>query len=125
MANVPTDEPETVYVEISPNAIRDALLAVIPDDHDIVRDIRLHDGIADIMIRWRTLRWSTNMAYQNLSPKEIALIVDRDFRKWLLNIVNNMNKTPKFSRVINEMRAWLRTNPDKAAWLNQEPANAG
>lgn len=122
MANVPTDERETEYVEVSPNAIREALLAVIPDDHDIVRDIKLHDGIADIMIRWRTLRWSTNLAYQSLTPAQIASIVDRDFRKWLLGIVKNMNETPKFSRVINEMRMWLRTNPDKAAWLNQEAA---
>lgn len=122
MANVPTDEREIEHVEMSPNAIREALLDVIPDDHDIVRDIKLHDGIADIMIRWRTLRWSTNLAYQSLSPAEIAKIVDRDFRVWLRGIVNNMNDTPKFSRVINEMRMWLRANPDKAAWFNQEAA---
>lgn len=122
MANVPTDEPETQYVEVSPNAIREALLKVIPDDHDIVRDIRLHDGIADIMIRWRTLRWSTNMAYQSLTPDEIAAKVDSDFRVWLRGIVTNMNDTPKFSRVIQEMRNWLKTNPDKAAWLNKQAA---
>ena len=122
MANVPTDEKEAVRVEVSPNAIREALLKVIPDDHDIVRDIRLHDGIADIMIRWRTLRWATNMAYQSLTPDQIAEIVDRDFRKWLRNIVTNMNETPKFSRVINEMRKWLRENPDKAEWFKREAA---
>lgn len=122
MANVPTDELEAVKVEVSPNAIREALLAVIPDDHDIVRDIKLHDGIADIMIRWRTLRWSTCMAYQSLSPDEIAEKVDEAFRAWLHNIVSNMNQMPKFSRVINEMRNWLRENPDKAAWFNKEAA---
>ena len=123
MANVPTSEAETVMAEpVSTNAIRDALLKVIPSDDDIVRDVRIHDGIADIMIRWRTLRWATNMAYQNLTPKEIAEKVDADFRKWLRNIVSNMNETPKYSRVIQEMRGWLRSNPDKATWLNQDAA---
>lgn len=123
MANVPTSEAETVMAEpVSTNAIRDALLKVIPSDDDIVRDVRIHDGIADIMIRWRTLRWATNMAYQDLTPKEIAEKVDADFRKWLRNIVSNMNETPKYSRVIQEMRGWLRSNPDKAIWLNQDAA---
>lgn len=123
MANVPTNEAEIVRSEpVSTTAIRAALLAVIPDDNDIVRDIRLHDGIADIMIRWRTLRWSTNMAYQNMTPDEIAAIVDRDFRAWLHKTCANMNETPKFSRVLQEMRKWLRENPDKAAWLNKDAA---
>lgn len=123
MANVPIDEAETERSEpVSSVNIREALLKVIPDDHDIVRDIKLHDGIADIMIRWRTLRWSTCMAYQSMTPDEIATKVDADFRKWLLGIVHSMKETPKFSRVINEMRQWLRSNPDKAAWLNKVAA---
>lgn len=122
MSNVPTSETEIVRPEISTNAIREALLEVIPADNDIVRDIKLHDGIADIMIRWRTLRWSTNMAIQNLTPAQIAVIVDRDFRKWLRGIARNMNETPRFSRVINEMRIWLRNNPEKAAWLHKDAA---
>lgn len=123
MANVPTNEAEAEYSEpVNSTSIKEALLRVIPDENDIVRDIRMHDGIADIMIRWRTLRWSTNMAYQTMTPDEIAIVVDAEFRKWLINIIDNMSETPKFSRVVNEMRVWIRENPDRATWLNREAA---
>lgn len=127
MANVPTDEMEAQHVEpVSVTAIRDAILDLIPRDENIVSDVKIHDGLADILIRWRSLRWATCMAIQSQSPKQIAAKADGDFREWLLKTIKNMNDIPRHARVLNEMKAWLRENHDKREWLYQvnEPAAA-
>lgn len=121
MANVPTDERETVHSEpVTSVTIRDAILKLIPDDPNITRDIRIHDGIADIHIKWRSLRWSTCMAYQTMTPDQIADKVSDEFRLWLASCLKNMNGAPRHSRVLTEIAVWLRANPDRADWLTGE-----
>ena len=112
MANVPTDEAESVHEEpVSVGTIRDAILSRIPDRPELTRDVRIHDGIADISLRWRTLRFSTSMAYSTLTPEEIAAKVEEDFKAWLASTIKNMNDTHRHSMAISEMAQWLADNP--------------
>lgn len=120
MSNVPTHELEAETAEpISVTAIRDAIVQLIPKDENIVSDVKIHDGLADVLIRWRGLRWATLMAIQSQSPEVIAEKVDEDFREWLKKTIINMNEIPRHARVLNEMKVWLNANPDKKAWLYQ------
>lgn len=112
MANVPTDEPEAEYIEpVTTTAIRDAILARIPEEDHIIRDVRIHDGIADISLRWRTLRFSTSMAFQQMTPADIADKVEGDFKAWVGSTVKTMNDTHRHALSIQEMAHWLRDNP--------------
>lgn len=112
--NVPVeDDPQPVNV----TAIRDAIAALIPKDDNIVSNVHLHDGLADISIRWRTLRFSTTEAIAGRDGDEIALAIDERFRMWLRNTIKNMQSIPKHSRVAADMARWLKQNPDKRAWL--------
>lgn len=115
--NVPDEPKEPVRV----TAIRDAIAAILPEDENIVSDVKIHDGLADISIRWRSLRWTTCLAIQDADADDIALRADDDFKAWLRNTVKNMQTVPKHSRVISEMKRWLAQNPDKQAWLFGPP----
>lgn len=109
MANVPTDEPEVVPAEeVTTGTIRNAILERIPDEPHITRDVRIHDGIADISLRWRTLRFSTSMAVQGQSPAEIADKIECDFKEWAERTVKNMNDTGRHAMPVAEMAQWLR-----------------
>lgn len=111
MANVQTDEVEAEYVEpVNLTTIRDAILELIPDDPNIARDVRMHDGLADIAIRWRTLRWSTCMAVQTMTPDDIAVLVAGMFLKWVVSTLNNTNDTPRHAHILREMNDWLVNN---------------
>lgn len=112
MANVLTDEPEAEYAEeVSITSIRDAILSRIPEENNIIRDVRIHDGIADISLRWRTLRFSTSMAFQQMTPDAIADRVEGDFKAWVGSTVKTMNDTHRHALSIQEMAQWLRDNP--------------
>lgn len=118
MANVATHETETQHIEpVSVTAIRDAIVELIPKDDNIVSDVKIHDNLADILIRWRSLRWATCMAIQDQTPEQIAQKVDEGFRAWLKDTIRNMNQVPRHARVLGEMVQWLKTNPDKHEWL--------
>jgi len=108
MANVLTNEKPADYSEppTAPN-IRLAILSHIPDDPNIHRDIRIHDGIADISIKWRTLRWSICMGMGDMSPDLIGLKASEAFRAWIVSTINNVNETPRHARVLHEMEQWL------------------
>jgi hypothetical protein len=111
--NVPAEPKEPMRV----TAIRDAIAAVLPEDENIVSDVKIHDGLADISIRWRSLRFSTCLAIQAASADDLALRAEEDFKNWLRNTIKNMQSVPKHGRVIMEMKRWLGENPDKQAWL--------
>lgn len=112
MANVPTNEAEAEYVEpVTTTSIREAILARIPEDDSIIRDVRIHDGIADISLRWRTIRFSTSMAFQTMTPEEIAVKVEGDFKEWVGRTIKTMNDTHRHALSIQEMTVWLRKNP--------------
>jgi hypothetical protein len=102
-------------------AIRDALLALIPTDPNIVTNVHLHDGLADISVRWRSLRFASCEAIGKRDPDEIALVIDERFRAWLKNTIANMREVPKHSRVAADMARWLKANPDKREWLYGKP----
>lgn len=124
MANVVTDEPEAEPVEmLTGPAIREAILALIPDDQNIQRDIRIHDGLADIAIKWRTLRWSTSMALHNQAPGEIAQQVVAQFGEWVRTSIRNRGNSPRYEQVVHEMQMWANQNPEKAQWLVKRPSN--
>lgn len=109
MANVLTDEREAALPEeVTTGAIRLAILDRIPDEPYITRDVRIHDGIADISLRWRTLRFSTSMAYSTLTPAEIADKVECDFKEWAERTIKNMNDTNRHAMPVAEMAQWLR-----------------
>lgn len=120
MANVVTDEKpaETVEAPNAPN-IREAILQHIPDDPNIQRDIRIHDGIADISIKWRTLRWSIGMGMGDMTPAQIGQLAAEGFRGWLLSTLNNINQTPRHARVLDEMGHWLNGQKD-GVWADVE-----
>lgn len=111
--NIPVDPVEPVSV----TAIRDAISALIPKDDNIVSNVSLHDGLADISIRWRSLRFSTTEAIAGRDGDEIALVIDDRFKSWLRHTIKNMKDVPKHSRVAADMARWLKENPDKRAWL--------
>lgn len=111
--NIPVDSVEPVSV----TAIRDAISALIPKDDNIVSNVSLHDGLADISIRWRSLRFATTEAIAGRDGDDIALAMDERFRVWLRHTIKNMKNVPKHSRVAADMARWLRENPDKQAWL--------
>lgn len=112
MANVPTDEAEASYEEpVTTTSIRDAILARIPENDHLIRDVRIHDGIADISLRWRTIRFSTSMAFQQMTPEEIAQKVEDDFKAWAGSTIKTMNDTQRHALSIAEMASWLRANP--------------
>lgn len=112
MANVPTDEAETVYVEpVTTTSIRDAILDRIPENEGMTRDVRIHDGIADISLRWRTIRFSVAMAIQAMTPDEIAAKVESDFKVWIARTIKTMNDTHRHTKAIQEMGSWLAKNP--------------
>jgi hypothetical protein len=123
MSNVPTYEPEITPVEKgNPTAIRDAIAAIIPKDDNIVSDIKVHDGIADISIRWRSLRWSVGYSISGSKPDVIAQNVSDMFRKWLVKTVDNMydsdgKAVPRHARAAADMKGWLKANPDKRKWM--------
>jgi hypothetical protein len=108
MANVLTNEKpiENVEPPTAP-AIRAAILAHIPEDENIQRDIRIHDGIVDLSIKWRTIRWSECMSMADMSPDMIGLKAAESFRKWLVSTLNNVNDTPRHQRVLHDMETWL------------------
>lgn len=108
MANVLTDEKPAENIEpVNAPSIREAILDRIPDDPNIVRDVRLHDGIADISLRWRTLRWATNMSTNYQTPDEIGEAAAKAFRSWLVGTLNNTNDTPRHARVLQDMEHWM------------------
>lgn len=111
--NIPVDPVEPASV----TSIRDAIGVLIPKDDNIVSNVSLHDGLADISIRWRSLRFSTTEAIAGRDGDEIALTIDERFRLWLQNTIKNMKDVPKHSRVAADMARWLKDNPDKKAWL--------
>ena len=111
--NVEVKKPEPASV----TAIRDAIQALLPIDPNIVSNVSLHDGIADISVRWRSLRWNVIEAIAQRDADTIALNIDERFRLWLRNTIANMKNVPKHSRVVADMVRWLRENPDKKAWL--------
>jgi hypothetical protein len=98
-------------------AIRDAVQALLPDDPNIVSNVSLHDGLVDISLRWRSLRFNMIEAIAGRDADTIALYVDERFRIWLRGTIQNMRSIPKHSRVAAEMARWLRENPDKREWL--------
>ena len=121
MSNVPTSEEEADRTPPpSVTAIRDAIVKLIPKDDNIVSDVKIHDGLADILIRWRSLRWAACLSIAYSTPEETARQVDEDFRTWLKNTIKNMNQIPRHARVLSEMVLWLKENPDKSAWLYQK-----
>ena len=112
MANVPTSEAETANDEpVSVGTIRDAILARIPDRPELTRDVRIHDGIADISLRWRTLRFAISMGFQQMTPEEVATSIEASFKAWVANTIKNMNETHRHSLAISEMSQWLADNP--------------
>ncbi len=112
MANVPTSEVERAETEaVTTGTIREAILSRIPDEPQITRDVRIHDGIADISLRWRTLRFSISLGFQQMTPEQIAAKIEGDFKAWIATTVRNMNETHRHSTAIGEMRAWLAANP--------------
>lgn len=118
MANEPTQETETIETPpISVTAVRDALLAILPKDSNIVSDVKIHDGLADVLIRWRSLKWANICAMQDASPEQIAETIDSGFREWLRNTLKNMADIPKHARILAEMKDWLRKSPDAREWL--------
>lgn len=123
MANVLTDEKPSEPVEpLTAPAIRDAILALVPDDPNIQRDIKIHDGIADIAIKWRTLRWSTCMALHDQTPDQIADQVVTSFAAWVRECIKNRGNSPRYERVVEEMQVWARQNPSQASWVHT-PSN--
>lgn len=115
MANVPTSEIERAETEaLSTGAIRNAILARIPDEPHITRDVRIHDGIADISLRWRTLRFSISMGFQQMTADEIAAKIETEFKAWVGTTVHNMTATHRHSSSISEMAQWLAENPPEA-----------
>lgn len=115
--NIPVEKSEPANV----TAIRDAIAELIPKDENIVSNVNLHDGLADISIRWRSLRFSTTESIAGRGGDEIALTIDDRFRAWLRGTISNMKDVPKHSRVAADMARWLRENPEKRAWLYGEP----
>lgn len=116
MANVVTDEKEAPYQEpVNAPSIRAAILAYIPDDPNIQRDIRIHDGIADISIKWRTLRWQICTAIGDRNPDQIGRAAAEDFRGWIVSTLNNVNNTPRHARVLREIMEWL-LGQHKGVW---------
>jgi hypothetical protein len=117
------DDPVETNVERAPKepanitAIRDAVQSLLPDDPNIVSNVSLHDGIADISLRWRSLRFNVIEAIAGRDADTIALNIDIRFRDWLKGTIQNMKNVPKHSRVAAEMSRWLRENPDKREWL--------
>lgn len=109
MANVPHSEAETDE-PITTGTIREAILARIPDRQEITRDVRIHDKIADISLRWRTLRFSISLAYQQMTPDEVAGSIEKSFRTWVATTIKNMNETYRHSQAIGEMSQWLADN---------------
>jgi hypothetical protein len=101
-----------MWVPADGEAIREAILARMPEDDNVTRDIKMYDGLVDIAIRWRTLRFSTTISAQNLSADDIAEIVAREFKTWLLKILyvdpdpDRQKVNPKAATVIEAMRVW-------------------
>ena len=99
----------------NPEDIREAILARVQNDQNITRDLKFHDGLTDIAIRWRTLRFSMTLASHGLSPDDIANKVEAEFSKWLLKIIyvdpdpDRQKVNPKAETVINDMRKWAKT----------------
>lgn len=114
------ESPQPMALPVT--AIRDAIAAIIPQDENIVSDVKIHDGLAEVLIRWRSLRWNTCMAMHNRSADQIAEKIDDEFRGWLRNTIKNMNEIPRHARVLNEMKLWLAKNPDKREWLYGDAA---
>ena len=120
---VATNVPENPVLPPAVTAIRDAIAALIPNDPNIVSNVSLHDGVADISVRWRTLRFNVITSIAGRDADEMALDIDEKFRAWLRGTVKNMKDIPKHSRVAADMARWLRENPDKKVWLyGPEPA---
>lgn len=106
--------------EINPTAIRDAIVAKLPKDPNIITDTKVHDGLADITVCWRALRWNRAEAIAGRSPEELADYVDENFREWLRARIKGMKDVPKYRRLVAEMMRWLQANPDKKSWLYGE-----
>ena len=109
-------------------AIRDAIKSLLPEDENIVSDTKIHDGVVDVSIRWKSLRWSVSESIAGREADDIALKLDGDFRAWLRNVIKNMANVPKHSRVAADMKRWLKENPDRQEWLygkKEVPADAG
>ncbi len=116
------DKAEQRSLELPVTAIRDAIAKIIPQDENIVSDVKIHDGLAEVLIRWRSLRWNTLLALHNRSAQVIAEVIDEQFRTWLRATIKNMNEIPRHARVLNEMKLWLARNPDKHEWLYGDAA---
>jgi hypothetical protein len=122
MANVLVDEVEQRPIELPVTAIRDAIADIIPKDDNIVSDVKIHDGLVEVLIRWRSLRWNTSLAIHQRTPDQLAEKIDDDFRTWLRATIKNMNAVPRHARVLGEMVKWLRENQDKKDWLYGDAA---
>ena len=118
MANVITEDKSEPVIPPNASDIRDAILAIIPDDSNIQRDVRLQDGVAAISIKWRTLRWQVKLAIQDQTAEQMAQKVMTDFALWVRTSIKNRGNTPRYEMVINQMKAWVERNPDKASWVH-------
>ncbi len=104
--------PNKPPVHADPEEIREAILARVPEDPNFTRDIKIDTGMADIALRWRTLRFSTMISIQSLTPDQIADIVEKEFMAWLLRIITIhpnpefQKVNPKAATVVNDMREW-------------------
>ena len=98
---------DNVPPEASAVAIRDAILKHIPQDDNIQRDIKVHDGMVDIYIKWRTMRWSASLGISSMSPDQLGRFVASTFRDWMLSILNSPNTSPRHAAVLREMEQWL------------------
>jgi hypothetical protein len=120
---VSEDDPVAMNVETKPKvppaitAIRDAIESLLPKDPNIVTNVNLHDGLADISVRWRSLRFNVIEAIAGRDADTIALNIDERFRTWLRGTISNMKSVPKHSRVAAEMARWLKETPERKAWL--------
>ena len=118
--NVPVDTAPTPQV----TAIRDAIMALIPKDPNIVTNVSLHDGLIDISVRWRSLRFNATETIAGRDADTIGLQIDQKFRDWLRGTVKNMKTVPKHGRVVADMTRWLKDNPDKKTWLYGKESDA-
>ena len=116
------DHPDVVTNTIAPQTIREAVEAIIPRDPNIVSDIKVRNNLADVHIRWRTLRWSTSQAIAGRTPEQMAKHIDTMFREWLRDRVKNLYDANgqvlvKHQRTAADMEKWLKTSPGTRAWL--------
>ena len=105
-------ENAPIWTPANPVSIREAILERVPEYPNFTRDIKIANGMADIALRWKTMRFSQTLAIQNLSADEVAAIVENGFAEWLLKIITinpdpELQKVnPKAETVIRDMRRW-------------------